>query len=445
MDLYPVSLQQENRLLREGHLAGGLPERFAYLVPIAVPFHEPVDAEALRSALTAVAARHDALRTRFARANGGEYLQYFSAAPGSVAMEIVDAADEPRIREILADEFGTPFTATDSLFLRARLLCHSPSASTLLLVTEHVVADEVSAVNLSGDLLRHYDRRQGAREADWPPGPIQYGDWSVWQRQALGGAWGRQLMGFWRDVLMPQGPFPALELFHPLDGKERARVRTLTTRLAGELHASLLAIGFPARTSTFLRILTVIQIATALVSHEQFAVVHSATANRRFPQVQDMVAWFAHGLPFRIDLTDEMTLHEVAATAWRANVRALDHQDMPLTSIVRELVPDAHGAARGLRPPRVYLGFYERRLEPESALVDLERIDVRPGDTSWAQPGVSIDAFAGPGDVELRIHYGEGRLAPARIEGLAKTIESTVRAMAGAPDMTVAEARRHLL
>ncbi|MBX4378257.1 hypothetical protein K4H02_24685, partial [Mycobacterium tuberculosis] len=69
---------------------------------------------------------------------------------------------------------------------RVRLLREDESTHLLVVVLHHIVADGESMGPFLGDLITAYAARTSGRAPAFGPLPVQYADFALWQRDALG-------------------------------------------------------------------------------------------------------------------------------------------------------------------------------------------------------------------------------------------------------------------
>ncbi len=181
--------------------------RPAYNLPQALRVTGPLDVAALTAAVSGVAARHEALRTRLVTGQDGEPVQVIDP-PAPVPLPLDDLSGvrprqrQARLAAVLDSESGRPFSLEHGPLLRARLIRLETEEHVLLVVVHHVVFDGWSAGILVRDLAALYEiALHEAGASGLPPLAIQYGDYAAWERGRLQGASLAELESYWRGAL----------------------------------------------------------------------------------------------------------------------------------------------------------------------------------------------------------------------------------------------------
>ena len=164
-----------------------------------------LDAAALEAAMGAVAARHGALRTRFAVEHGGAaFLQAVGAPPPAPLLATRALPEEGGLAAALQQFAQEPFDLLAGPPWRMALLSDGAAQQhVLLLVAHQAVWDPLSGGLLLEDLGAAYAAARGGSDlgALPPPPAVQLADVAAWQQERLdSGGWDDQL-AFWRQYL----------------------------------------------------------------------------------------------------------------------------------------------------------------------------------------------------------------------------------------------------
>ena len=157
-------------------------------MPTALRISGPLDVEALGAALDDVVARHESLRTIFPDVEGVPFQQVLPARAGMwrrgdaavVALPEQDVAGE------LMALAGYRFDLSAEIPIRAQIYSVGPEQHVVGIVVHHIAADGWSIAPLVRDLGVAYASRRRGRAPGWAPLPVQYVDYTLWQREQFG-------------------------------------------------------------------------------------------------------------------------------------------------------------------------------------------------------------------------------------------------------------------
>ncbi|MBL1110749.1 non-ribosomal peptide synthetase, partial [Streptomyces sp. 5-8] len=176
-----------------------------YHIPLALRLTGTLDAAALGEALCDVVTRHESLRTVFPEVDGvpcQRVLDPGAARPRVRSTEVTEA----ELAERLAESAREPFDLASEPPLRAELFALAPREHVLLLVMHHIAGDGWSTGPLARDLAEAYTARCEGRAPHRPVLPVQYADYTLWQRDLLGDAADpesrfTEQLGYWKEQL----------------------------------------------------------------------------------------------------------------------------------------------------------------------------------------------------------------------------------------------------
>jgi hypothetical protein len=175
----------------------------AYNLTYAWRLTGELDAAALTAALGDVVTRHESLRTLFCVEDGQPYQQIIPAGQATVPFTVTTARSD-EIETLVEAAVRHEFDLATDLPVRAWLFTVAEPEHVLMLLCHHVASDGWSIRVLTADLAAAYQARAGGREPDWAPLPVQYADYTLWQRDLLSGDDGGVLDGqvrYWQQAL----------------------------------------------------------------------------------------------------------------------------------------------------------------------------------------------------------------------------------------------------
>nr|WP_243436612.1 non-ribosomal peptide synthase/polyketide synthase [Streptomyces sp. FH025] len=314
-----------------------------YNMPLALSLTGELDRPALHAALADVVARHESLRTVFRETDGVPYQVVLNGAQAHPALPVVEL-DESRLAERLAEAARCGFDLAAEPPVRAELYALAPDRHVLLVVVHHIAADGWSMGPLSGDLAAAYAARCRGEAPQWSPLPVQYADYTLWQRDLLGDAadpdslFARQL-AYWKEELagIPQQlQLPADRPRPPVASQRGDRV---VVRLDAELHQALRDLAAARGASMFMVLQTGLAALLTRLGAGTDIPVGSPIAGRTDQALDDLVGFFVNTLVLRTDTSGDPGFAELLGRVRQKALTAYDHQDVPFEYLVEVVNP----------------------------------------------------------------------------------------------------------
>ncbi|MET9700743.1 amino acid adenylation domain-containing protein [Streptomyces sp. NPDC006529] len=304
-----------------------IPGTSAYHLPFALHLDGPLDTAALEAALAELVRRHESLRTCFEQVDG-ELLQLIGEH-GAFSMDTRVTADG-ELEAVLAADAARPFDLTRGPLLRAALHRLAPERHVLAITVHHLVADMWSIGILLAELAHCY----AGRSAELAELPLQYGDFAVWEKEALAAAdesgrthWHRTLAGAPELLELPcDRPRPAVQSL---------RGATLAVDLPAELSAGIRALCRRAGVTPFMALLAAFQTVLGRHGGSEDIVVGTGAAVRP-AEAEALIGCFINILPVRTSLAGDPTFEELLGRVRSASLAAFEHQDLPFERMLAE-------------------------------------------------------------------------------------------------------------
>ncbi|MFP5285192.1 MAG: amino acid adenylation domain-containing protein, partial [Thermoanaerobaculia bacterium] len=158
-----------------------------YNLPAAIRLRGGLRADVLEACLREIARRHEALRTRFVTVHGHPTQVIDETRLPS--LPVVDlrglpaAVAEAELRRRTTDDEHRPYDLTTGPLVRATLLRLADDDSVVLFGMHHIVSDRWSMGLLLREMAAHYPAFAAGEPSPLAPLPVQYADYSLWQRE----------------------------------------------------------------------------------------------------------------------------------------------------------------------------------------------------------------------------------------------------------------------
>ncbi|MGW5736429.1 MULTISPECIES: condensation domain-containing protein [Streptomyces] len=326
-----------------------------------------VGPDAVRAALTALAARHPSLRTRYDVSNPDAPRQWVPAAAPSVALA-TDAAGDETAEELALRLAAEPFDLGRQDGWRARLVQGGPTPTglpapdRLVFVKHHILADAWAQEVLRRDLLREL-AAPGSLQGT-APGPAdlaaaQYAPPGLRRQDAA--------LEHWRGVLSRA---PAARL--PTTGDVPGQVVQGTLRSTAAL-AGARALAERAEVSVASALMAAYVRAVARRCHSDALLVQLMSANRFSAPWKDLVTSMNEWVPVLVETADADLTPLARAVHW-SSLRAVRHgvHDVTAVAALRARIPQAPQPACAFNHVALPPGTKVRQAAPVEPAVTFE-------------------------------------------------------------------------
>ncbi|NEC18190.1 AMP-binding protein, partial [Streptomyces parvus] len=411
-----------------------------YTIPFAARLSGPLDVPALRAAVLDVMARHESLRTVFPATDGQPRQHIVDVADLPEPLTVTDAGGEADELRLYVEEMArTPFDVERDVPLRAGLLRLAADQHVVVLVLHHIAADQWSARPLLTDLATAYAARTGGEAPAWPPLPVQYADFTLWQRATLGwdddaphpdGVVAAQL-DHWRDALrdLPaELPLPADRPRPPVPS-HRGGFARFTVPPA--VHTAMRTLARTESTSLFMVAHAALAALLARTGSGRDIVIGTPVAGRHDTALDDLVGFFVNNLVLRTDLSGDPSFRDLLHRVRDTDLAAYAHADVPFERLVDALAPHR---SLSRHPLFQVMLAYENRQAGEIGLPGLTTTTVPAfGRSAKFDLTFTLAERDGADGIEGVLEYAEDLFEPATAQALADRLVRLLTEAVAAP------------
>ncbi|MFI6363201.1 amino acid adenylation domain-containing protein [Nocardia sp. NPDC050630] len=323
-------------------------------LPVAVRLTGALDSAALQQAVGDLIERHESLRTVYPADRDGVPHQVIlpaaQAVPDLTPQRVAPDAVHAKVVEIIA----AGFDVTDQVPVRGALLqVGSADEYVLVFVAHHISADGWSMGPMTRDLMLAYAARAAGTPPAWRPLPVQYADFSLWQRKVLGSEEDPESLitaqaDFWRAALVGLPDELNLPADRPRPTAQSFAGGTVGFRVDPRVHRGLREIGREQNATIFMVVHTALAVFLARLSGTEDIAVGTPVAGRGAAELDDVIGMFVNTLVLRTPVRGSATFAELLSVVKDVDLQAFAHADIPFERLVDLLNPERSTARHPL-------------------------------------------------------------------------------------------------
>ena len=338
----PLSFAQ-SRLWFIDQLQGPSP---VYNLAVALRLRGPLDADALGAALSDVVGRHESLRTLFTAPDGIPQQVVIKAGQADFGWEVVDATEWPesRVAQAVEDSALRCFDLAAEIPLRSKLFRVGENDHVWVAVVHHIAADGWSITPLVSDVGVAYASRCMDKAPDWVALPVQYVDYTLWQREQFGDLTDShsriaEQLDYWQQALAGMPVRLALPTDRPYPLVADQRGATAAVDWPVEVQQQIAGVAREHNVTSFMVMQAALAVLLSKLGASSDVAVGFPIAGRRDPALDELVGFFVNTLVLRLDLAGDPSVAEVLNQVRGRSLAAYEHQDVPFEVVVDRLNP----------------------------------------------------------------------------------------------------------
>ncbi|MFD6456760.1 amino acid adenylation domain-containing protein [Streptomyces roseolus] len=429
-----------------------------YNIPTALRMTGALDVAALGEALRDVVRRHETLRTVFPDTGDGAR-QHVLPADGTAVELAVARSTEDELPAALAHEAGHAFDLAREVPIRAKLFALGEREHVLCLVIHHIASDGWSRTPLARDLATAYAARGAGHAPRWEELPVQYGDYTLWQRELLGSEDDPESLlsrqtAYWEQRLAGLPDAIELPLDRPRPPVAGHRGDTVPFTLPPRTHERIAALAARHGASTFMVVQAALAGLLSRLGAGTDIPLGTPVAGRTDEALEGLIGFFVNTLVLRTDTSGNPTFGELVERARACALDAYAHQDVPFERLVEALAPERSLA----RHPLFQVSLSLQHATDHTALLD--GLEIAPLDTGWraAKFDLSLDLLekrgpdGRPDGIAGTVEYSTDVFDAATVRGIGERLVRLLEAGTADPetrllsvDLLSADERRRVL
>ncbi|HEU4962559.1 MAG TPA: amino acid adenylation domain-containing protein [Bacilli bacterium] len=307
-----------------------------------------IDPARLETVFCEIARRHAILRTTFGVREGVPY-QLVGAEP-RIGFRSIEMPAEQDVNSLIMEEARVGFDLAQGPLLRLLFIRNEdPQAGHVLVVNmHHIVSDGWSMNVLVGEFgeLWRLSGEQGGDLTQLPQPDLQYGDYSLWQRDLFNTGYFTEQVAYWQQHLGGHKGVLELPTDKPRSTSGVGRAGEVEVRISESELSQLKQLAQTNGCTLYMVLFAAYAIVLQRYSGEDDIVIGTAVANRSRSELEGLIGFFANTLGIRIDLSEDVSLTEYLERVQKAVLDGFANEDVPFDVVVDEVnvprVPGVH-------------------------------------------------------------------------------------------------------
>ena len=324
------------------------PDSPAYNVGGMARLRGVLDISRFEAALQALIARHETLRTTFPSVDGVACQQV--AAESTVPMQWQDfsalsqIAREQQLQAFADAQAHQPFDLERGPLLRACLVKAGEQEHYFVLTLHHIVTEGWAMDIFARELSALYEAFVDDRESPLEPLPVQYLDYSVWQRQWLESGERQRQLDYWTAKLGNEHPLLELPGDRPRPPVQSHRGGLYRFDLGDELAAQVRRFNAEHGLTLFMTMTAALAVLLYRYSGQQDVRIGAPVANRIRPESEGLIGAFLNTQVLRCQLDGQMSVAQLIDQVRQTVIEGQSNQDLPFDHLVEALQPPRSAA-----------------------------------------------------------------------------------------------------
>ncbi|WP_411378981.1 non-ribosomal peptide synthetase [Pseudomonas sp. MPB26] len=324
------------------------PDSPAYNVGGMARLRGVLDVGRFEAALQALIMRHETLRTTFPSIDGVAYQKVSPQTGLRMDWQDVSSLGESerqlRLQQLADQEAHTPFNLETGPLLRACLVKAGEQEHYLVLTLHHIVTEGWAMDIFARELSALYEAFIDERESPLAPLPVQYLDYSVWQRQWLESGERQRQLDYWTAQLGNEHPLLELPGDRPRPPVQSHRGELYRFDLSDDLAARVRAFNAERGLTLFMTMTATLAVLLYRYSGQNDLRIGAPVANRIRPESEGLIGAFLNTQVLRCQLDGQMTVAQLFEQVRHTVIEGQSHQDLPFDHLVEALQPPRSAA-----------------------------------------------------------------------------------------------------
>ncbi|WP_043706835.1 non-ribosomal peptide synthetase, partial [Tenacibaculum ovolyticum] len=308
-----------------------------YHIPIGVKLSGDVNFELLERSLRIIVERHEILRTVIKEKNGIGYQELIASNNWTLSQKNIENTSLEN--QVIIDFTNAPFDLAKDYTFRACLYKLPDNNYVLVCVFHHIASDGWSLSIFTDEFTDIYDSLYVGKELKLPKLPIQYSDYSIWQRKYISEVFLEVQLSYWENKLKGTSPIPiATDYARP--AIQSTAGSTVYLEFDTNLKNKLNHLCKQEGVTLFMLLLSGLKILLTKYSGQNDICIGTPIANRNTSDVEQIIGCFINTIALRSTVDQSLSFKSFLQEIKETTLEGYDNGQAPFDKVVEQVIEE---------------------------------------------------------------------------------------------------------
>lgn len=395
---------------------------------------------ALEQSLNEIVSRHESLRTTFA-AIDNQVVQVvgppaFMRLPVEDLRNCPSAEKESEVQRLITESAQNPFDLANGPVIRFKLLWLDEGEYIFILTMHHIISDAWSLNIFFQELALLYEAYCTGQTVFLPALPIQYADFTLWQREHVQKSELNAQLAYWKQQFAGNRSVVELPADRPRPFMQTFRGAKLPLEIRTALLEDLKVLSRQEEATLFMTLLAAFNVLISLYTGQDDITIGTPIAGRDRAEIENLIGCFINTLVIRTKFSGSPTFRDLLRRVRQVCLEAYSHQSLPFEKLVQTLQPK-----RSLsHSPLFSMMFLLDKFQGENyELYGLNLWRMNSGLSSTSKFDLSIDLVEQKHAIVGAIEYSTDLFDLATIVRIEKHFQALLVNIVNNPDCSISQ------
>ncbi|MFT5725501.1 MAG: amino acid adenylation domain-containing protein, partial [Bacteroidia bacterium] len=402
-------------------------------------FRGDLNVSALRTSFSILLERHESLRTIVKETNIGLVQQVLDSEKFEFIFEdLIEAKETTKLeksKRLQEKLFNQSFDLNLDFPIKLHLLRLENNYSQLILVLHHIVSDGWSMGILVHEICALYNQIVNGEKPHLKLLPIQYGDFSDWQRKFDKAGGFKNSKRFWQDYLQGSPELHSLPLAKVRPLKQTFTAQSLSTKIDKQTSKHIKKCAMKSSATLFMVLESLFAILVSRYSACNDLIIGTPIANREDSEIESLIGYFVNLIPLRHELDHSQTFLQYLTVTKKNIVSTLGHQSFPFSQIIQSTVKLRNQSYN----PLIQIVFVLQNNEVEDISLHGLKCQLNAPEVKNTIFDLQLEATEVDEGIELCWIYNSELFENANIKLMARHFEQLITNVLEQPDLPLGE------